>query len=47
MSHRHTPTPDSEHALYQYCGECGAVRLNQPREEWHICDLCRLPGGPR
>lgn len=34
-------------SIYEYC-ECGAVRkadrAGVPKDEWHVCDLCRLPG---
>ncbi len=47
MKHEHTPTPETVGNVYQCC-ECGAVRhVNREKnryDEWHVCDLCRLPG---
>jgi hypothetical protein len=43
---RASQTPGSP---FQYCEDCGAVRQQlsgKPGQfgEWHVCDLCRLPG---
>lgn len=39
----------SSDGVFQYCEDCGATRARVPGKvnqygEWHVCDLCRLPG---
>ena len=50
MTDKHSPTPTHEHKatepgkIYEYC-KCGAVRHNDDKDQWHICDSCST--GPK
>lgn len=48
MKQKHTHKATNPGSIYEYC-ECGAVRhadrSDRPKDEWHVCDLCRLPLG--